>query len=77
MGRRFKLFGNSLMYMKTNGKNIVNSVCVKHVRRIHIRGDQLWHINRIGIGSLNRFVRLAIDEKLERDFKVKFKSTLT
>lgn len=56
--------------MQTNGKNIVNSVAIKYVRRIRLRGDQLWHIHRVGIGSLERFVRLAIDEKLERDFKV-------
>jgi hypothetical protein len=57
--------------MQNNGKNIVNSMAVKYVRRIRLRGDQLWHIHRVGIGSLERFVRLAIDEKLERDFKVK------
>lgn len=57
--------------MLSNGKKTDNSVAVKYVRRIRLRGDQLWHIHRVGIGSLERFIRLAIDEKLERDFKVK------
>lgn len=46
----------------------------KVVRRIRLWAYQPETIKRLNISSLDMFVRRAVDEKLERDFKVKIKT---
>lgn len=41
------------------------------VKRISFFEDEIKHIKRLRIKPFNSFVRMAVIEKLERDFKVK------
>ena len=41
------------------------------VKRIHFFDDEINHVKRLKIKPFNTFVRLAVIEKLERDFNIK------
>jgi len=43
------------------------------VKRIHFFDDEINHVKRLKIKPFNRFVRLAVIEKLERDFNIRQK----
>jgi hypothetical protein len=54
-----------------NGKKMDNKLKSRVVRRIRLDKQQVGAVKRLGIASLDRYTRLALYEKLERDFNVK------
>lgn len=54
-----------------NGKTIVKCMSNRIVRRIRFDKKQLEVIAKLKIASVDSFTRVAVYEKLERDFKLK------
>ena len=61
------------MYTPFNGKNMAKILGKRVVRRIRFDWEQIEAVDRLRIASLDGFTRVAVYEKLERDFKQKFK----
>ena len=64
---------NYLVDMSFNGKNTIKTMVNRVIRRIRFDTQLLEAISKFKIASLDSFTRLAVYEKIERDFKVKLK----
>lgn len=62
------------MHIPFNGKNMAKKLQDRVVRRIRFDKEQLEAISRYKIASVDHYTRLAVYEKLERDFKLKVKT---
>jgi hypothetical protein len=58
--------------MINDGKNMVKKQNSRQIRRIRFDKRQIEAVNRLKISSMDGYVRDALYEKLERDFKIKF-----
>ena len=67
------MFANYLVGNNNNGKNTFKAMNTRIVRRIRFDKQQLDTVAKLRIASLDAFTRLAVYEKLERDFNQKAK----